>query len=209
MASPVVTDTAIELYQALGPHYRKAEERGAEIDRWELMELCESIMGRLDPVEIVIRDTDDGPGWSIVMDPDRAPSLWLPWDAQFGGVRVLIGLSDADQRIRIKNTDGMRRGSPGAIVSAAQSVLTGAKTVYLVERHGSAYRLTVAAKTSETPNLDALTRAVVAQKPGALVMAVVTVVGDDYDTLRDTHTSYDDVLSTYTSYSDILTDPSR
>lgn len=209
MARPVVSDAAVELYESLGPWHRKAEERGAAADRWELLEASEASVGGLAVVHVVILDTEDGPGWSIVLDPDRAPSEWLPWDAQFGGVRVLPGLPEAEQRSRIKSTDGMRRGSPGAIVGAAQQFLTGTKTVYLVERHGSAYRLTVSTKASETPDLAVVARAVLAQKPGGLIMVVTTVLGGDYNSLRDTHPSYNDVLATFANYAEVLSDPTK
>lgn len=176
-----------------------------------LLTLCEAIAGRLTQIEDVIRDdsiTDD-PGWSIVMDVDRAPSEWLGWLAQFAGVRLPSGLSDADQRIRIKNTDGFKRGTPTAIVAAVQPFLTGTKTVYLVERHGSAYRLTVATKAAETPSIAAVTAAVLTQKPAGIVLAVTTVLGNDYTTLRDTHTSYTDVKNTFTDYAEVLSNPSK
>jgi hypothetical protein len=178
---------------------------------YPLLTLCEAIAGRLTQIEEVIRDdsTTGDLGWSIVMDVDRAPSEWLGWLAQFAGVRLLPGLSDADQRTRIKNTDGFKRGSPTAIVAAAQAFLTGGKTVYLTERHGSAYRLTVATKAAETPNLAALTAAVLAQKPAGIVLAVTTVVGTDYATLRDTHNSYTDVKNTYVDYTEVLSNPSK
>lgn len=210
MPKTVVSDTATELYESLGPWYRAAEARGVSTDKWELIEMCEASIGLgLDPINVLVRDSDAGPGWSIVMDTDRAPVEWLPWNAQIGGVRVLQGLIEAAQRARIKSTDGMKRGSPGAIVGAAQQFLAGTKTVYLVERHGSAYRLTVATNAAETPDLAAMTRAVIAQKPGGIVMAVTTVVGGDYNTLRDTHATYNEIKALYATYAEVLSNPTK
>jgi hypothetical protein len=204
---PVVSQAAEDLYAALGP-WAKADTDAAV---WTLLELCEAIAGRLQKIEDVIRDdpTTNDPGWSIIMDVDRAPSEWLGWLAQFAGVRLLPGLSDADQRIRIKNTDGFKRGTPTAIVAAAQAFLTGTKTVYLTERHGSAYRLTVATKAAETASVANVLAAVLAQKPAGIVLAVTTVLGSDYATVRDTHSDYTDIKNTYAAYSEVLSNPSK
>jgi hypothetical protein len=204
---PVVSQEAEDLYAGLGP-WSKADTDNAF---WYLLDLCEAVAGRLTPIEAVIRDdpnTDD-PGWSIVMDVDRAPPEWLAWLAQFAGVRLLPGLSDADQRTRIKNTDGFKRGTPTAIVTAVQAYLTGGKTVYLTERAGSAYRLTVATKAAETPNTAAVAAAALQQKPAGIVMTVTTVAGGDYATVRDTHSDYTDVKNTYATYSEVLSNPSK
>lgn len=178
---------------------------------YPLLALCEALIGQWQGIEDIIRDdplTDD-PGWSTVMDVNRAPSEWLAWLAQFAGVRLRDGLSDADQRAWIKSTDGFRRGSPTAMVGAVQAYLTGTKTVYLTERHGSAYRLTVATKLSETPNTAQVAAAALLQKPAGIVMAVTVVNGSDYQTLRDTHDSYTDVKNTFVNYTEVISNPSK
>lgn len=168
-------------------------------------------MGRLQPVNDIIRDDPDtdAPGWSQALDVDRAPSEWLGWLAQFAGVRLQPGLDDASQRARIKSTDGFRRGSPGSIVGAAQQYLIGDKTVFLVERHGSPYRLTVTTVAGETPDAAAVARAIKAQKPAGIVMVHATTTEIDYNALRDTHSDYDETLSLYATYNEVLADPTK
>lgn len=207
MARPVVTASAEDLYSRLGPWHRQAEEIGSATDRWDLLELCESIMGRLQEVQDIVRDSDDGPGWSNVLDVDRAPSGWLAWLAQFDGTRLEAGLDDDSQRARIKSTDGFKRGTPGAIVGAAQQYLTGTKTVFLIERHGSPWRLTVATMAGETPDPSAVERAVLAQKPVGIVLSVTIVAGGDFNTLRDTHTDFNDVTATFVNMAEIRVNP--
>lgn len=100
------------------------------------------------------------PGWSSLLDLNRVPDKALPWLAQFIGVSIPGGLTPADQRIRIQNTDGWKRGTPAAIAGAPLPYLTGTKTVILRERdpaaspNDPAYGLTVITRTSETPAAD-------------------------------------------------------
>jgi hypothetical protein len=202
---PVVSQEAEDLYAALGP-WSKADTDNAF---WYLLDLCEAVAGRLTPIEAVIRDdpnTDD-PGWSIVMDVDRAPPEWLGWLAQFGGVRLDPALDDAAQRARIKSTDGFKRGTPSAIVAAAQQYLTGTKSVFLSERSGSAYRFTISTLIAETPNLADVIAALIKQKPAGLVMSVMSITGADYDSVAGTHTDYNDVRTTFVNWAEMLSNP--
>lgn len=200
MPRPVVSDTAEELYASLGPWARRDTDIGESSDEWRLLELCEALAGGLQAVNDVVRDTDDGPGWSIVMDADRAPIGWLPWLGQFVGVRIPAGLSEAEQRARIKNTDGFQRGTPEALKAAARSYLTGDQTVFFIERYGSPYRLQVATLDSETPDPVAIERALLEQKPAGVILTYVTVAGHDYATLAATHVTYAELPGDYASY---------
>jgi hypothetical protein len=206
---PVVTEAAEELYARLGPWAAADTERGLATGEWRLLEMCEGIMGRLQDIrEVVFDDIDeDHPGWSHVLDVDRAPEEWLGWMAQFAGVRLQQGLDEVTQRARIKSTDGFRRGSPGAIVGAAQQYLTGDKTVYLVERHGSPYRLTVTTVAGETPDVASVVAAIKAQKPAGIVMGHTITTEIDYNALRDTHADYDEVADLYVNYNEVLANP--
>jgi hypothetical protein len=204
---PVVSQEAEDLYAALGP-WSKADTDNAF---WYLLDLCEAVAGRLTAIEAVIRDdpnTDD-PGWSIVMDVDRAPPAWLAWLAQFGGVRLDPALDDAAQRVRIKSTDGFKRGTPSAIAAAAQQYLIGTKSVFITERTGSAYRFTVATLVAETPNLANVSAALLKAKPAGLVMSVVSITGADYTSVLNTHASYDDVKATFVNWTEMLSNPTK
>lgn len=203
MPRPVVSDTAEELYASLGPWQRRDTAIGEATDEWRLLELCEGLAGGLQGVEDIIRDTDDGPGWSIVMDADRAPVDWLPWLGQFVGVRLPPGLSEAEQRARIKNTDGFQRGTPEALKAAARSYLTGSQSVFFIERYGSPYRLQVATLIAETPDPAVVERALLEQKPAGIVLTYATVAGHDYATLAATHVSYASLPGAYPTYADM------
>lgn len=171
----------------------------------------------LQPILDIVDDGDDGePGWSVILDADRAPVEWLPWLAQFVGVRLIAGLTEEAKRLRIKGTGGFKRGRPESIRNAARQFLIGpdgtpeSATVDLVERPGgNAYRMQLTVLASEVPpgvTADTIRKAVLEQKPGGIVLNPVSIVeGDDYLTLRDDNASYDDVDSRYTDYTDAET----
>ncbi len=202
---PVVSPITEEIYAALGPWARQDTADA----RWDLLTMIESFGVILQEIEDIIRDTDAGPGWSIVMDADRAPVGWIPWGMQFMGVRPRAGLSDAAQRARWKSTDGINRGKPSALVGAAQQYLTGAKTVYLVERHGSPYRLTVSTVAAETANPTAVLAALMEQKPAGIILVHSLITGANYNALRDTHSSYTAVKAKFATYTEVLSNPTK
>lgn len=103
-------------------------------------------------LESYVRDTDTGPGYSTIMDPDLAPVPFLDFLSMMVGSRPVIGESEAQKRARIKGMTGLRRGSPQAIYAAASRLLTGNKTVIFNERPGgNAWQLEVYTLASETP----------------------------------------------------------
>jgi hypothetical protein len=202
---PTVSAAAEEAYASLGPWAR----RDTLDARWDVLTVVESWAGQLQVVEDIIRDTDDGPGYSSIVDADRAPEEWIPWGMQFSGVRARAGLDTDTQRARWKSTDGFRRGTPGAIVGAAQQYLIGTKTVYLVERHGSRYRYTVTTVAAETPNPAAVLAALKEQKPYGFVMAHAMTTGVNYNALRDTHSNYSTIKAKYSTYAEVLSNPTK
>lgn len=156
MTAPV-DSFAIEVYDKLEPVAHEDEQNG-----WALSEFVSALGTMFQQVDTLVSDTDAGPGWSQVMDVNRVPSYGLSWLAQFVGVTVDPTIGDSAQRTRIKSTDGFKRGTPGAMIAAAQSFLTGGKTVILRERNGSPWLITVVTRTVETPIADIPTTNLVA-----------------------------------------------
>lgn len=122
---------AARLYLALAPLAQWDDDNG-----WALLILCNALGLMYQPVEDLVRDTDAGPGFSELLDINRSPDSMLPWLAQLVGVRLLPGSTPAEQRTRILSTDGFRRGTPAAMIGAAQATLTGSKRVDFRERSG-------------------------------------------------------------------------
>jgi hypothetical protein len=140
------------------------------------------------------------PGWSVVVDIDRSPPGALPWLAQFVGVTTDPALNDADQRTRIKETDGWKRGSIGAFKAATKLYLTGYRTVILRERYNSAYHILVITRTYETPDPARSLEAMIAQKPAGLTLEYRVVSGRTYLEVRDENSNYQAAKVNYSSY---------
>lgn len=191
---PTLESFADDIYDALLPLAWLDGQTG-----WHLALYCGAIGTMFQAVADVARDTPEGPGWSAVMDLDRCPDAWLEWLAQFAGVTVIPGSTPAEMRERIARTDGFKRGTPDAIRAAAQATLTGNRIVVFRERDSSApdppYTLEVVTLTGETPNPAATRAAILAQKPGGIVLNFRTIEGQDWQavqakTWRQARTTY-------------------
>jgi hypothetical protein len=194
------------LYDMLEPLAEQDPQAG-----WSLLILCNAIGTAYQLVEDWVRDTPDGPGWSLMLDVDRCPSEALPWLGQFAGVRIPVGVvDDAQRRAWIKSTDGFSRGTRDAMVAAALATLTGNKRLVFRERDGAsqgyagapeyAYVLTVYSYTAETPNPTATLNALLAQKPGGIRMFYSAVTRQDYQNVKNTNATYTVVVSSFSDY---------
>lgn len=87
---------------------------------------CQALGAMFDPVGFLAQDQGlDGdagyvPGWGVLFDVERCPTAYLPYLAQFVGVTVPAGTSDAQARALIRAEGGLQRGKPAAIRSAIQ-----------------------------------------------------------------------------------------
>jgi hypothetical protein len=208
---PTLTKGGQFLYDSLAPLAQEDEANG-----WATANLCNALGAMFDQVLGLIQDQDDGtPGWAILFDPDLCPAELLSFPAQMQGVTLPPGLTEAQQRLRIKETDGFKRGTPKAIKGAARQHLVGpggdgsTATVYLLPNHGGVGRLTVTTWASETPDPAKVHEALLEQKPFWIVLTSSTIVGGDLQTLRDTHLDYAEIAADFTDLDDIRSDPSQ
>jgi len=127
---------AEELYRDLAPLAKGDPEQGYALQRY-----CQALARPFEIVQTLVRDSDTGEvGWSILVDPNRAPDEFLPWLRQLAGVHPILGEPAADLRERIKEAEGFDRGTPGAIMARAAQL--GMPTTLLQERYlGSAWRV--------------------------------------------------------------------
>lgn len=176
MTRPEVGSYAEALYEQLAPLAYADEEND-----WALLLLCEAIGRLFQPVEDLVRDQGDDPGWSQLVDIDRCPDAFLPWLAQLVGVQIDVGTSADVQRERIRSTDGFRRGTLAAFKAAPLPHLTGSRRVFVEERAGSAYRILVTTRADETPDPAAVESALLEQKPAGIVLDYSTVSGEVWD----------------------------
>lgn len=178
-------------------------------DDGSLVALLEAMASGLEDVDEVVRDRDDAPGWAAMLDADRAPAWALPWLGQFVGVQVSPGADPAATRTAIRTPAGWRRGTPGAIADAVRPLLTGTRSVWVLERQAGAwaagdnpYHFTVRTFTDETPDTAAVTAAVAAQKPAGMVALVQTITRNSYATREATYATYAPAETALAHYSD-------
>jgi hypothetical protein len=195
---------AARLYVALAPLAQQDPQNA-----WSLLILCNAVGEMFQLLDDYVRDSPEGPGWSALMDVNRAPAEALGWLGQFAGVRLRPGDTEAQNRQRIKSTDGFRRGTPAAITAAAQATLTGAKTVGITERDGGdPYALKVNTFAPETPDTVATYNALLAAKPAGLTLTYSTgAAGQTYAGLNSKVASYTAMTTRYVNYTACIIDP--
>lgn len=160
--APLLEPFAQDLYRSLRPI--------PQVDH--ALEHIAQAVGRIfQPIDDLVRDTEAGVGWSVLLDPDRIPASGLPWLAQFNGTRLTPAMTEAERRAAIR-ANGFGRGTIGALREAVASTLTEPRFVRIFERdEGSAYHLTVAVYGTQTPDPAAAERAARSQKAVGLRMA--------------------------------------
>lgn len=113
----------------------------------------EAIFGRLGQV---VFDTADGPGWTMLLDPDRCPSWALGWAAQFYGVqkRVRDAPDEATARALMTAPPALRRGGADAIRAAVAATLTSKDPamVQVIPRAGGPNLITVRVRAADCPD---------------------------------------------------------
>lgn len=186
MSKPVVSTTTQEAYDRLGSAWIDPDE---SVD-WHLLKFVQALTLNLTVINDLVRDTDEGPGWSIILDADRADPKYFPWMGQFNGTTVDLGLSEDDQRQQLKEVAGFRRGTIASMIAAAQPYLTGTKTVTITERDTSAYHFSVSTFTAETPDSSKVLAALLSQKPAGLVMDYTVAAGLTYGDLKASGKTY-------------------
>jgi hypothetical protein len=212
-AAPAAGTLAGELYaDQLAPYTREDEANGYALGVFLIVLLSMA----QDIADLVRDDPDsDAPGWSALVDADRAPAWALPWLAQLAGVVLRANLSEAAQRLAIKELAGQKRGRLRSGAAARQYLIgpdgsPDTATVYVFERYGSAYRMRIATLEAETPDPAAVLAALEAEKAGGIILDYdVIAAGGDWDALASTHATWAEVLTDFTDWADVLADPTQ
>lgn len=203
MAAPILNSVAYDVCRSLRPLFYSEQEHGYPLQRF-VGSIMDVLMQELDDW---VRDTPDGPGWSILFDLPRTPAKALPWLSQFVGVSLPVGLSEADQRQYILDTPNWKRGTVEAMVGAAKPYLTGNKSVTVRERDGSPYRITINTRISETPDSFLVLTAMLTKKPGGIILNYNVIPGQDYLQLRTNWATYQAVKTNYADYEAVRLGP--
>lgn len=166
--------------------------------------LCEALSRILLRVQEAFDPEDPIPPIAPLLDPELCPDWALPWLAQLVGVALPVGVSTPDARALIADVAGFRRGTTAAIEAGLANTLTGNKTVYFRERDGGdAYALEVVTLTGETPDSATTLAALMAQKPGGIVLRYRTVAGQDWQAVKDSGQTWRNVRTNYVSWRDV------
>lgn len=125
----------------------------------------------------LVRDTDQGPGWSGLVDPDRCDSDKLWWLAQALGVALPAGADEPTQRDTIRDLPPAQRATVTAIETAAEQTLTPGSTATLILQAGGTYDDTLQTYESQTPDPDATFTAADNQMPAWRRLTLTTIPG--------------------------------
>jgi len=193
----------------LGARLRERTQPLAPTDAdngWAHAHLCEAIGRMLAQTAEVFDPDGDTPPLAPILDVDLCPDWALGWLGQWAGVRLPAGTPPDVAREMIRSVAGFSRGTPAALRAAAGFYLTGTKTVYFNERlAGDAYALGVITLDAETPDPELVRVAILAQKPGGIVLDYASIVGQTYRSVRAEVDSYREVRATWPNYRELLT----
>jgi hypothetical protein len=157
------------------------------------------------------RDVADPPpdleSFAALLYDALAPLATLDGQADWHLAHYCGALGAMFQPVADAGTDGFRRGTAEAIRVAAQATLTGGRTVYFRERDPSAadppYTLQVVTVETETPDPATTLAAILAQKPGGIVLDFHTVTGWDYTAMTAVGGTYDALALKFATYDDL------
>jgi hypothetical protein len=136
------------MYDALQPVAKTDADQS-----WALLIFMDAIGREFQDVANLVEDDDYGvPGWSILLDPNRAPDEGLLWLAQLTGTKLKPAATPDAWRQQIRDHDNWDRGTVASIIKAIRNSggLTGNQSVIIRERDTSAYHFSVLTYPNET-----------------------------------------------------------
>jgi hypothetical protein len=155
--------------------------------------------------ELIALITETAPSLPIeYVDGDEPGCSWVGTPGQSNSIKATEQTEEQfneSKRSRIKELPASRRGSPGAIVKAAQQYLIGDKTVVMQERPaGNAWRLVVITYTAETPNEKLVKEAIEEQLPAGIVLEYSVIPGADWLLVRTEYTTWQQVKEAFVTW---------
>lgn len=145
------------------------------------------------------------PAWGKLFDVNLCPAKYLPYLAQYVGVEIPAGASEAEARKLVKDEPATRRGSQEAIETQIYKFSTLEKTSQslverglLIERRNAegvedAYQFGIAVEASLIPSMVALETGVASVKPGGVLVWYQT--GAKYTWSEAIHTWAEDTFA--------------
>lgn len=193
----MTTPVAERVLEALGEAFRVLAGGDLEL-------LVNALTEPLDDTYQLTRRTDRG--WAAAFDLDETPDP--AWLGRAIGSDIPPGLTKDEIRTYVRTRAYHRRGTPEAIKAAVRTLLTGTKTVWLEERDGSPWRLTIHVFSGEMApgvTLDDIKAAATLMKPVGIILEALND-GPIYNHFRPVHgPTYDDVAADFATYDDAIT----
>jgi hypothetical protein len=191
-----------ELYNRLKPYHPDDVEQN-----YVLFKLCGALMQPFEFVDELARQPD----YSVLLNLDTVSLDALLYLAQFIGIVSpprLLDETDEDYHARVKSLVearvGFERGRPAAMIAAAKLFLTGTKSVIITERvGGNAWQAAAATIDAETPDANAVDRALRSQKPAGIILDYLDVEHVTYAELAAAYATYGDLEATSQTYEQI------
>lgn len=192
MQTPAVTPstasiTTLDWWNQMGP-WRDADlASGLAGNGYALLQLIDAIGYQYDITEQYTRDDPNHVGWGQLLDINICPTFALSWLAQFVGVNIPLGLTDAQMRQLIINQTNAKRGTAATLVGILQSFLTSTRLVQLFERNPDPYSFIIICQLSQMPGgaggvaAIAARAALIAAKPAGLIMSFLIQEGLTWD----------------------------
>jgi hypothetical protein len=177
---------------------------------------CRALGAMIQPVDDIAKDGPNGePGWSQVLDINRAEDAWLMWLGQWAGYIVPAQAAteteaawSARERGKIVHAAAHHRATVAHLVEAIQDHLNDPKQVIIQERVGDAHTINVYVFNSQIATSAARVEAAArAQKAAGLIMNFTVLTGANYTLLQASNTSYTIMSGKHANYNSVLTNP--
>ena len=150
----------------------------------------------------------DDPGYSLLVDPYRAPERSLPWLGQFVGVQFPSDMTPtiAERRQLIVDRPSWRRGSALFIEATVKRSLIGTKFLVITERYqDNAYRIRVRTDLPETPNQEQTRSDIESILPAGVILTFdVLTIPFPWEDLALDYGTWGDVISGFTNWQDVI-----
>lgn len=176
---------------------------------WAHATLCETMAQSFLQVAELIDPPDPWPPWGPLFDLAVCPPWALPWLAQAVGIDLPTGIDPDQARTIIQDAAGHNVGTVKAMKAAIMLTLVESDPgvppeIVIRERDGgNAYQLEIVTWDKNTPDPALTQQAIIAAKPGALVLRYRDSEGWDYQLMTDEGGTYATQSTTYTSYANL------
>lgn len=178
-----VSETTLDWWNQMGP-WRDADlALGLSGKGYPLLTFMDAISSQYAVTEAYTRDDATHVGWGQLLDVNVCPTDALPWLAQFSGVSIPVGSTDAQMRALIVGQPATRRGTIASLVAILQGYLTGTQLVNVYERTPDPYSFSIVCQASQISGgatgstAAAALAALTAAKPAGLVMSFKVQAG--------------------------------